>query len=808
MQLTPDMRSQQKSGSSQRRGVYNTQKEQKHMYERKLNRNQRLRPETPSEDRKHSRLDLTAVLRLTSERRRRNKLGCRSRNLPARKASVLRRCAHNRSAADIGQSKHPDVLRVNKVFETILRGYGINLADVNITKIILEYSDWERHWIRILKLRDDAVRLKKRLETRQDRSTVRMILGKMLNSKSKQLIESQGSQPGTPESSDSEEDEPPQILADSRACNLVPSEDADYILETTRQPKPSNVLKEVEKADVNTTRVDAAPKYLSKKSKADKVTTCEDKALKPHEEKNIKTTKNLKEEEEAEQEENDAQPQVKQAAFPSTPYLSQTAAEVSYQRLQHTTPETTPILNAHPRSRTNPGPSTLSCDTVDFELSRSPVPWSKVTHSNELRTLVSKKVTGKPAVENQYLCERWKDDSIKGGVEKPQEPTLAPPIQKRLQMAASQVELTKRETPLQKFEKLTSPVLNSIRKGIKRKTMMPHRNLMQPAEERPTKIHAAVKEVASTQSTQSTNIEKMEETDPATTGKQAGHPKKDVKRCTDSPTCHVSKTQNSPISNSPDLRSTRRMDITYQESSKQNSVTPPSKDSTTLKVKSEAKNDGKGRKTNWEQEAAPSWIYNIGERYYHKGLKNLGNTCWLNSILQCLIRSQRFLEVFLRPRKGRILSKTGASILEFINNMTETDSNNTEEVLNPQTLLKELAKFPNCEIFLSKLQQDPTEMLFWILQHMDTYPQRKSKDGKCTMGHNDSVLKEAADLISGKMRQRVVCTKCDIVTFKDDPFTLLPICLGPVLNTTKTVPTDSKNTRARNVSIEDLLSRI
>ena len=486
MQLIPDMRCQQRSGSSQRRGVYNTQKEQKHKDER--NRNQRLCPETTVEDGKLSRVDLTAVLRLTSERRRRNKLYSRSRNLPARKATVLRRCAHNRSVADIGESKHPAVLRVNKVFESVLRCYGSNLADMNITKIILEYSDWERHWIRILKLRDDAVRLKKRLESRQDSSTVRMILGKTLNSKSKRLIESQGSHPGTPESSDSEEDdEPLQVLADSQSCILLSLEDGDDNLEITRQPKPSIVLNEIEKADVNTTRVDVAPKYLSKISKADKVTTCEDKALKPHEEKNIKTTKNLKEEEEAEQEENDAQPQVKQAAFPSTPYLLQTAAEVSFQRLQHTTPETTPIPNAHPRSRTNPGPSTLSCDIEDFELSRSLVSWSKVTHSNESRTLVSKKVTGKPAVENQYLYERWKHDSIKGGVEKPQEPTIAPPIQKQLQMAASEVEITKRETPFQRFEKITSPVFNTIRKGMKRKTMMPHRNLMQPADERPTK---------------------------------------------------------------------------------------------------------------------------------------------------------------------------------------------------------------------------------------------------------------------------------------------------------------------------------
>ena len=157
MQLTADMRSQQRSGSSQRRGVYNTQKELKHKYER--NRNQRLCPETPVEDSIHSRVDLTAILRLTTERRRRKKLCSRSRNLPAQKATGLGRSANNRSVAEIGESKHPDVLRVKKVFESVMRSYGRNTADMNITKIILEYSDWERHWIRILQLRDDAVRL-------------------------------------------------------------------------------------------------------------------------------------------------------------------------------------------------------------------------------------------------------------------------------------------------------------------------------------------------------------------------------------------------------------------------------------------------------------------------------------------------------------------------------------------------------------------------------------------------------------------------------------------------------------------------
>ena len=42
----------------------------------------------------------------------------------------------------------------------------------------------------------------------------------------------------------------------------------------------------------------------------------------------------------------------------------------------------------------------------------------------------------------------------------------------------------------------------------------------------------------------------------------------------------------------------------------------------------------------------------------------------------------------------------------------------------------------------------------------------------------------------------------------DEPFTLLPISLGPMPNTSKTAPTDSKNTRVRNATVEELLSHI
>ena len=340
------------SGSSQRRGI-RTQKEQNEKGGRK--QNVRCCKKYSTEDSNVRRVDLSEALRATSHRRHRNKMCTSSGNLD--------------DFAKIDEHKLSGVIALNVVLEEVLSRYGGNFSYEYITKIIVESSDWERTWKYALKLRDDAVRLKKRIVSRQDCSTLRMILGKTLNSKERRLRETLGSHPGTPDSSDSEEeDQPLRVWVASQPSKMLPSDkEEDDSQEIPRQSKLVNVLNQIEKVEVNITSVDKTPKYLSKIEKADQVTITEDKALKPHVEKNIKITKNHKDDEEAEQEEKDAQPQVKPAAFTSTHYLSQSAAEVSLQRLQHYTIETTPTSGANPERRTIPGSSTFSCDVKDFE---------------------------------------------------------------------------------------------------------------------------------------------------------------------------------------------------------------------------------------------------------------------------------------------------------------------------------------------------------------------------------------------------------------------------------------------------------
>ena len=60
---------------------------------------------------------------------------------------------------------------------------------------------------------------------------------------------------------------------------------------------------------------------------------------------------------------------------------------------------------------------------------------------------------------------------------------------------------------------------------------------------------------------------------------------------------------------------------------------------------------------------------------------------------------------------------------------------------------------------------------------MDSFTKVKSKDGKCMLGHDDNVLKEASALFTGKLRQSILRINCDNTTVKDEQFTLRPISL-------------------------------
>lgn len=89
-----------------------------------------------------------------------------------------------------------------------------------------------------------------------------------------------------------------------------------------------------------------------------------------------------------------------------------------------------------------------------------------------------------------------------------------------------------------------------------------------------------------------------------------------------------------------------------------------------------------------------------------KGLNNIGNTCYLNSALQLLIRNKDFMNLILKHQnKSDELKK----ISEFINEYY----NGNEESLNPRYIKNLIGK--SNSLFLGLGQQDSTEFILYFL---------------------------------------------------------------------------------------------
>ncbi|CEM27248.1 unnamed protein product [Vitrella brassicaformis CCMP3155] len=178
------------------------------------------------------------------------------------------------------------------------------------------------------------------------------------------------------------------------------------------------------------------------------------------------------------------------------------------------------------------------------------------------------------------------------------------------------------------------------------------------------------------------------------------------------------------------------------------------------------------------------------------GLSNLGNTCFMNSALQCLAHTDALAEYFLNPEyeneinydnpigmKGE-LAKTYASLLQDL--FTTGRSH-----IAPIDLKRVIAKkAPN---FAGYAQQDSQEFLGFLLDGLHEDLNRvlikpyveaaEGGDGRPDAqvarlawdGHkrrNDSII---VDLIQGQYRSRLDCPVCKKVSITFDPFFYLSV---------------------------------
>ena len=164
---------------------------------------------TQSEPHLHEKIDLTLMMRETSQRRR----GFHSRNEPK----------------DLEVTA--ELLAIDRALEEALRGYSKILTETNLVQIIKEYLSNDKS----AGIRYDIRSLQRILDGRQARGFTRMMIKKSLRGKWRQLEGQQGSPVGTPETSDDDYDD--EDIRENHNYEKIVKVDGNIIIDVTKTPK-------------------------------------------------------------------------------------------------------------------------------------------------------------------------------------------------------------------------------------------------------------------------------------------------------------------------------------------------------------------------------------------------------------------------------------------------------------------------------------------------------------------------------------------------------------------------------------------
>ncbi|XP_011851149.1 PREDICTED: inactive ubiquitin carboxyl-terminal hydrolase 50 [Mandrillus leucophaeus] len=165
------------------------------------------------------------------------------------------------------------------------------------------------------------------------------------------------------------------------------------------------------------------------------------------------------------------------------------------------------------------------------------------------------------------------------------------------------------------------------------------------------------------------------------------------------------------------------------------------------------------------------------------GLRNLGNTCYMNAILQCLCSISPLVEYFLSGKYITALqndcSEVATAFAYLMTDMWLGDS----DCVSPEIFQSALGNlYP---AFTKKTQQDAQEFLIYVLNELHEalkkyhYPRRRSHEKgsaqRCCRKWITTETSVITQLFEGQLNYSIVCLKCEKCTYKNEVFTVLSL---------------------------------